>query len=123
VNNLVTVIVGILTAGAAIGAAIIVAHAPKREIHEVVIKDDRMIGQKSLPFSQALRVTGIVTFAAAISICFIPIDLVILTWIDPSFGSPMSKFVIALHFGSAGFLFCVARWISNHLPDPPQRSG
>jgi hypothetical protein len=101
----------------------IVARAPKREIHEVVIRDDRMIERKSPPFSQALRVIGIVIFTAAILVGFMLVDRVILTWIDPSFGPPVPKLVIALFLGSAGFLFCIARWISNHLPDPPQGSG
>lgn len=117
-NTLVTVIVGILTAGATIVAAMIVARTPKREIHEVIIRHDQMIGRKTLPFPQALRVIGIVIFTVVILVGMMLIDCAILTWIDPSIGPPQPKALIALLFGSAGFLFCVARWISNHLPDP-----
>jgi hypothetical protein len=124
VNTLVTIMVGILTAAATIAAAIIVARTPKREIHEVVIRDHRAIENERMPFSQALRVIGIVIVTAVVLVGTLLIDGVIMTWLDPSlFGPPLPKFLDVLFFGSAGFLFCIARWISNRLPEPLQISS
>jgi hypothetical protein len=117
VTTLATIIIGLITAAATIAAALIIAHTPKREIHEVVIRG-LTEPEKSSPFSQVVRLIGSVIIGAMILIGFVLINLSVIMWLDPSYEVPDRKLLTALFLVSAALLFCICRWISNRLPDP-----
>jgi hypothetical protein len=123
VTILVTIVVGFLTAGATIIAAIIVAHTPKREIHEVVFRGFTA-PEKHSPFARIIRGAGIVVVWLLV---FIGLNLLASSaflWLDPSvdpgIAAPEKKLIIAFCFVSSALLFCISRWLYKRLPAAPR---